>query len=63
VASSVRFVGVCAAVFIIGVAADLDQYRGFRLGSSTPAALFRIHTEAAREAEKTRSVNRASFTP
>ena len=42
-ASSVKVVGVCAVVFIIGVwplaAADLDQYRGFRLGSSTTAVV------------------------
>jgi hypothetical protein len=43
VAFSVKVVGVCAVVFIIGVsrlaAADLDQYRGFRLGSSTTAVV------------------------
>jgi hypothetical protein len=40
---TVRALGTCAAVVLIGAwplaAADLEQYRGFRLGSSTAAAL------------------------
>lgn len=87
---TVRPLCVWAAFFILGApplaAADLDQYREFRLGSSTAAVLklarsaspadvtrdaharglahLRILAEEAREAsEKTRSVNKATFTP
>ena len=55
---TVRALGTCAAVFLIGAwplaAADLEQYRGFRLGSSTAATLKMSGAMSPRDMKSTR---------